>query len=255
VVVPLARRRERRDQSTEERAALFPAADAALVGPGAEGTEEAAADLTLARGGRFAVAVLAIMLAEQTLLNIPVVTVDAQAADVALAGVVFNALLIARAPIQLFQAVQIALLPHLAGLEAKSGRDAFVRAIRLTGLAIAGFTVVVAAGLLAIGPFVMDSVFGGTYHYGRGGLALLGIGMGFHLVAGTLNQAALARDHVVGAALCWLVAAGGFLAFLLEAPISDVVVNVEVAYAGAAAVLAVLLYVAARRHGRAGGDG
>jgi O-antigen/teichoic acid export membrane protein len=250
VVVPLARRHVERDQSTEERAALFPAADAALSGPGAEGTEEAAADLTLARGGRFAIAVLAIMLAEQTLLNIPVVTVDAQAADVALAGVVFNALLIARAPIQLFQAVQIALLPHLAGLEATSGRDAFVRAIRLTGMAIGGFTLAVAAGLLAIGPFVMDTVFGGTYHYDRWGLALLGIGMGFHLVAGTLNQAALARDHVVGAAVCWLVAAGGFLVFLLAAPISDVVLNVEVAYAGAAAVLAVLLYMAAQRHGR-----
>ena len=45
------------------------------------------------------------------------------AADAALAGFVFNVLLIARAPLQLFQAIQTSLLPHLAGLEATEGRD------------------------------------------------------------------------------------------------------------------------------------
>src|SRR4051794_20190687 len=70
--------------------------------------------LGLARGGRFAVAVLCIMIAEQTLLNAGVLTADITAQDAAVAGYVFNALLIARAPLQLFQAVQGSLLPHLA---------------------------------------------------------------------------------------------------------------------------------------------
>ena len=57
------------------------------------------------------------MLAEQTLLNAAVLTVDATSANRALAGIVFNVLLIARAPLQLFQAIQTSLLPHLTGLE------------------------------------------------------------------------------------------------------------------------------------------
>ena len=63
------------------------------------------------------------MLAEQTLLNAAVLLVDVTAADAAVAGFVFNVLLIARAPLQLFQAIQGSLLPHLAGLEARAGRD------------------------------------------------------------------------------------------------------------------------------------
>ena len=46
------------------------------------------------------------------------------------AGFVFNVLLIARAPLQLFQAVQGSLLPHLAGLEARAGREEARRAVR-----------------------------------------------------------------------------------------------------------------------------
>ena len=61
-------------------------------------------------------------LAEQTLLNAGVLTSTATAADAAVAGFVFNVLLIARAPLQLFQAIQGSLLPHLAGLEATEGQ-------------------------------------------------------------------------------------------------------------------------------------
>jgi len=41
----------------------------------------------------------------------------------------------------------------------------------------------------------MRALFGGGFDYARGGLALMGLGMGFHLFAGTLNQAALARGR------------------------------------------------------------
>src|SRR5690349_314946 len=96
-------------------------------------------ELALGRGGRFALGVLAIMLAEQTLINAAVLTTDVTAADAAAAGFVFNVLLIARAPLQLFQAVQGSLLPHLAGLEARAGRAEVHRAVRITVLAVAGF--------------------------------------------------------------------------------------------------------------------
>ncbi|HXP37779.1 MAG TPA: hypothetical protein VN817_08435 [Solirubrobacteraceae bacterium] len=219
-------------------------ADAALAGPGTEGVQETAAhdDLSLRRGGGFAVWVSGIMLSEQTLLNAAVLTVDATSSNRALAGIVFNVLLIARAPLQLFQAIQTSLLPHLTGLEATAGHDAFARAIRTTILAIAAFAGVVSLGLLIVGPFALGHVFfGQNYSYKGFGLALIGIGMGLHLTSGALNQAALARDRARAAAGCWLIAAVLFVAWMLLPAISEQLLRAEVGYAGATGVLAVAL--------------
>ena len=250
LVVPLAFGRRVATLGEERVNFLAPAADAALEGPGAEGAEEALSDLTLTRGAGFALAVLGIMLAEQTLLNVPVLAVSFTASDPALAGFVFNVLLISRAPVQLFQAVQMSLLPHLAGLEASEGREAFHHAVRVTALAIGAFALVVAAGLLAVGPAVINALFGGDFPYARGGLALMGVGMGLHLFAGTLNQAALARSLAGAAAAAWLLTAGVFVAWLLLAPVADHVLRVEIGYCGATALLSALLLVVVRGHGR-----
>jgi len=229
-------------------------ADAALAGPGTEAAQEAAAhdELSLRRGGRFAVWVSSIMLSEQTLLNAAVLTVDATSSKRVLAGIVFNVLLIARAPLQLFQAIQTSLLPHLTGLEATAGHDAFARAIRVTVLAICGFAAAVALGLLAIGPFALRHVFfGQVFAYNRFGLALIGIGMGLHLISGALNQAALARDRARAAALCWLCAAALFVAWMFTPAVGEQLLRAEIGYAGATGVLALLL-VALYRSGAAG---
>jgi O-antigen/teichoic acid export membrane protein len=150
-------------------------------------------------------------------------------------------LLIARAPLQLFQAVQGSLLPHLAGLQATAGAAEFRRAIRITVLAIAGFALAVAIGLFAIGPPVVRAVMDIDRDLARGGLALVGLGMGFHLVAGTLNQAALARGQALGAALAWLLCAGAFVAWMLSPVVEDQLLRTEVGYCAATAALSVLL--------------
>jgi len=199
-----------------------------------EGAGEARDALSLREGGGFAISVSGIQAAEQTLLNAAVLIVASQSGN-ALAGVVFSALLIARAPLQLFQAVQTSLLPHLAG-----GGDTG-RAIRVTLLAIAGFSGVVTLALLAIGPWAMDVLFGHLHHYGRVGLAVLALGMGLHLTAGTLNQVALAKGRAGTAAICWLVAAAAFVVFVAAAPIDDELVRTEVGYFAAAGLLAALL--------------
>jgi O-antigen/teichoic acid export membrane protein len=186
----------------------------------------------------FAGGVLAIMIAEQTLLNGPVLVVDATAADAALAGFVFNVLLITRAPIQLFQAIQTSLLPHLSGLHVTGGGDDFGRAIRLTVYAIAAFAGVVVLALGLIGPWAMSVLFGGDFDYGRVGLMLVGLGMGFHLTAATLNQAALARRRGHLAAAAWLGGAALFMLWLL-----DPVLAVEVGYCATTALLAVALWL------------
>jgi O-antigen/teichoic acid export membrane protein len=262
VVVPAAfarRAQERREASGATAPSVSPSsrgagdvasapitadeADAALAGPGTEGVQEAAAhdELSLRRGSGFAGWVSGIMLSEQTLLNAAVLTVYATSANKALAGIVFDVLLIARAPLQLFQAIQTSLLPHLTGLEATAGHDEFARAIRITVLAITAFAAAVALGLLAIGPFVLGHLFGQNYTYNRIGLALVGVGMGLHLISGALNQAALARDRARAAAGCWALAAVAFLIWILTPAVSEQLLRAEIGYAGATALLAFML--------------
>jgi O-antigen/teichoic acid export membrane protein len=221
--------------------------DAAGEGPAHAEIEEAAADLSLRHGSGFAIAVFAIMLAEQTLMNAAVLIVEHDSGP-ALAGFVFNVLLIVRAPLQLFQAVQTSILPHLTGLEAREHTDAFAHAIRVTVLAIAAFAGVCALGLLAIGPWAMETLLGDKgFAYERGGLALVALGMGFHLVAGTLNQAALARGRAAHAAVAWLLCAVLFVAWVASSIVSDEVLRVETGYFGAAFILSCLLYGLYRR--------
>lgn len=257
VVVPAAFARRGHERTSAAGPLTADEADAAQAGVGgiaSKSVQEAAAhgELSLSRGGRFALWVSAIMLSEQTLLNAAVLTVAATSSDGALAGIVFNVMLIARAPLQLFQAIQTSLLPHLTGLEAREGRAAFARAIRMTVMAIGAFALAVTLGLLALGPLVMEHVvFGQHYSYGRVGLALIGLGMGMHLTSGALNQAALARNQARTAAGCWLVAAAVFLTWMLLPVVGEQVLRAELGYLGAASLLAVLLGLVYRRGGRA----
>ena len=61
------------------------------------------------------------MLAEQTFLNAGPLLVKGSAGAAA-AGFIFNILMIARAPLQLFQAVSTSLLPHLTRLRSEGKR-------------------------------------------------------------------------------------------------------------------------------------
>ena len=206
-------------------------------------------EFTLARGTGFAAAVLLIMLCEQTFLNAGPLLVKATAdgGGAALAGFTFNVLLIARAPLQLFQAVQTSILPHLTRLRAGGEHDPFARSVNLTLGAIAAFAGAVALVMLVAGPQVMDLLFGGDFDYERGGLVLVALGMGLYLSAATLNQALLAHARAPQSAGCWVVSAVAFVLFLVLVEFDDRVLQVEVAFVGAAALLAGSLHVLYRR--------
>ena len=206
-------------------------------------------EFTLAHGSGFAAAVLLIMAAEQTFLNAGPLLVNATegAEGAALAGFTFNVLLIARAPLQLFQAVQTSILPHLTRLGARGETDEFKRGVNVTLVAIAGFAAVVALVMAAIGPWAMDLVFGDEFDYDRLGLVLVSLGMGMYLAAATLNQALLARGEARAACVAWVAAASAFVVFLLAVNFDDPVLGVEVGYIGAAALLSGLLYALYRR--------
>ncbi len=168
----------------------------------------------------------------------------------ALAGLAFNALLIVRAPLQLFQSVQASILPHLTRLRAGGHSGPFRQSVGLTLAAVAGFAVTVTLALLAVGPEVMRLLFGDELDYARGGLVLMGAGMGLYLGSATLTQAALARGRAREAAVRWVAAAAAFVGVLLALDLDDRVLEVEVAFAGGALLLCVLMGELYRRGDR-----
>ncbi len=218
----------------------------AVRGRGADAPPKPAegSEFTLAHGGGFAAAVLLIMVSEQTLLNAGPLLVRASE-DAAAAGYIFNVLMLARAPLVVFQAVQTSLLPHLTRLRSTAtaaDADAFRLSIRFTLGAIAAFAGVVALIVLVAGPALMQVAFGDKFSYDRVGLLLVTVGMGFYLSSGALNQAALARGQARRSAICWVTAAIAFLVWNLL-PILDEFRRVEVGFLGAAALLCGLLYL------------
>src|SRR3954453_4433321 len=112
----------------------FGSAEEAPAAPATSGDDPPSDEFTLARGGRFAGAVFLIMLSEQTIFNAGNLLVNATTGAAA-AGYVFNVLMIARAPLQLFQAVQTSLLPHLTTLGSRGEEKDFRASIRVTVLA------------------------------------------------------------------------------------------------------------------------
>jgi O-antigen/teichoic acid export membrane protein len=208
-------------------------------------------EFTLARGAGFAIAVLAIMLCEQTIYNagpLLIKATESPAAEAsALAGFAFNVLLIARAPLQLFQAVQTSILPHLTTLRATGETDPFRRSVQVTLMAIVLFAGAVALAMLVLGPTIMHLAFGGNFDYPRGGLVMIAAGMGFYLSAATLNQAALAHAQAKQAAVAWATTAVAFVVWLLLPGFDDRVLQLEAGFLGAAALLCSLLYALYRR--------
>ncbi len=205
-----------------------------------------APDFSLSEGGGFAAAVFVIMLSEQTFLNAGPLIVNATAGAAA-AGFIFNVLMIARAPLQLFQAVSTSLLPHLTRLRAEGEEGDFRASVRVTILAIAGFAALVGIAMLIAGPELMQIAFGDKFSYDRVDLLIVTAGMGLYLCAATLNQAALAKGQVRQAAVCWIACAIAFLAWTAVPIVGDEFLRVEVGYLGAAALLCAALYVLYKR--------
>jgi O-antigen/teichoic acid export membrane protein len=155
--------------------------------------------------------------------------------------------MIARAPLQLFQAVSTSLLPHLTRLRSQGQEEDFRASIRVTILAIAGFASLVGLAMLIAGPNLMQIAFGDKFTYDRFDLLVVTAGMGLYLSAATLNQAALAQGQVRRAAACWIACAIAFVVWTSVPIVEDEFDRVEVGYLGGAAVLCGLLYWIYRR--------
>ena len=210
--------------------------------------------VSVAHGTGFAAAVLVIMFSEQAFLNagpLIVRSLDGAAA----AGFIFNVLMLARAPLQLFQAVSTSILPHLTGLHTSTepgSEDEFRRSVRMVLLGIAAFTGVMALAILIAGPQLMQLAFSDKFSYDRAGLLLVAAGTGLYLSSVTVNQACVAQGQVRRAAARWILCAVLFVAWNFVPLIGDEFRRVEIGFTLAAGALLGLLYLIYRRpHERA----
>ncbi len=214
---------------------------------------EAEEDFSLKEGSGFAAAVLVIMFSEQAFLNAgPLIASGLKGPEAA--GFIFNVLMIARAPLQLFQSVSTSILPHLTSLHTSTEPDSdheFHRSVRGVLIGIAAFASFTALAVLIAGPKLMEIAFSGKYTYDRPGLLLVTLGMGLYLAAVTLNQACLAQGQVRRAAARWIGCAAFFIAWNFVPLISDEFRRIEVGFALTAGILFALLYLVYRHpHGR-----
>jgi O-antigen/teichoic acid export membrane protein len=222
----------------------------AATGPARQGES----DFSLRHGTGFAAAVLVIMFSEQAFLNAgPLIVRGLQGA--AAAGFIFNVLMIARAPLQLFQAVSTSILPHLTSLHTSTDPDSdreFHKSVRMVLLGIVGFASFTAVVVLIAGPHLMQIAFSKKFSYDREGLLLVTLGMGLYLCSVTLNQACLAQGQVRRAAARWLLCAAFFIGWNFLPIVDNEFRRVEFGFALTAGLLFALLYLIYRRpHERA----
>jgi O-antigen/teichoic acid export membrane protein len=180
------------------------------------------------------------------LMNIGPATVQLLSGDDAdaLPGQLLNALVVARVPLFLFQAVQAALLPSLAD-HAGAGRFAEFRAgLRPLLGAVAAVGAAGVTGSLIAGPLVASIMFEGD-QLGRGDFLLLSVSMALLMMAMALGQALIALHHERRVAAVWAVAV---TAFVLSVVLVDAQVlrRVEVALVIASVVAALGLLATLR---------
>jgi O-antigen/teichoic acid export membrane protein len=190
----------------------------------------------------------------QALVNASPILVElrAPASDDDVTGQFLASLVMARIPVFLFQGVQAALLPRLAG-HAGAGkvRDLGAETTRLTA-AIGVLCVVATAGAWLLGPTVVEIAFGPEFDLGRRDLALLAGASCVYLLALTLAQALIALKHQPRAATGWAIGVATLAVVTFLG--SDLLLRVELGFlagAGAASLAMAALLAGPLRRGEA----
>ena len=210
---------------------------------------ESIKEFSMSSGAGFVGSLFLIMFAEQVFLNAgPLVVRSIE--GVAAAGFIFNVLMIARAPLQLFQAVSTSILPHLTSLHSSTDSDSdrqFHHSVRIVLLGILGFTALTALIVAIAGPQLMQLAFSDKFTYPKPDLLLVTAGMGLYLAAVTVNQAGLAQGQARRASIRWVSCAVFFVIWMFLPFISDGNVRVEIGFTLTAFILFVTVYWIYRR--------
>jgi O-antigen/teichoic acid export membrane protein len=239
MVVPFAiSRRTRREAAEREQA------------EGEEIDMEAErAEFSMSTGAGFVGSVFLIMFSEQVFLNAGPLLVSA-IGGAAAAGYIFNVLMIARAPLQLFQAVSTSILPHLTSLHHSTdpgSEEEFHSSVNSVLKGILAFTALTAVVVAIAGPQLMQLAFSDKFTYTRPDLLMVTAGMGFYLAAVTINQATVAQGQARRASIRWISCAVFFIIWTLLPVISDVNERVEIGFTLTALILLSSLYYIYRR--------
>ena len=147
---------------------------------------------------------------------------------------------LARIPILLFQAVQAALLPKLAGLIGSGRHDDFKAGLRkLLGIVIVIGILGVIGGYV-LGPTAGEILFGEKFTLSSGGLALLAAGSGLFILALTLAQALIAVMGHARATWAWVA---GNIAFWVVAVFAahELFLRVELGFVAGSGIAALFM--------------
>jgi O-antigen/teichoic acid export membrane protein len=154
-----------------------------------------------------------------------------------------NAVLLSRVPLFLFQAVQAALLPRLARLAARGDIAEFRAGFRRLMVLVVGVGVIGTAGAFAVGPWVLDLVYGGGVS--RRTLTLLAFASAIYMLALAIAQALIALHGHRLVAVGWTLAFASFVGAAAWSS-DDLYLRVEVALVASSAV-ALVAFAAALR--------
>lgn len=188
----------------------------------------------------------------QTMVNITPLIVNVLAEDDQrdLVGNVLIALIVARIPVFMFQAVQASLIPQLAALAAQGLEDEFKqrlgRLMTALGAAAGAFTALAAVA----GPAVVGLFFGQEYRLTSLDMGLLAAASSIYMAALALAQALIAISGYRRAALAWVL--GTVTIFVVAAVPGDLVLRAERGFLAGAAVAATTMSVLLWRRLQAG---
>ncbi len=138
----------------------------------------------------------------------------------------FTAVIIARIPLFLFQAVQAALLPKLSALATAGRFDEFKIGFRRLVAVIGGAGLVAVVVATLVGPKAIEILYGSDYTLGHRTVGLLAAGSVLFMLAQAMAQAVIALGGHTRMALCWAVSVVTFIVFTAAG--HDLYLRVEV---------------------------
>ena len=161
-------------------------------------------------------------------------------------GAFIACLFIARIPLLLFQAVQAALLPKLAGLLGRGlVHDFRVGLMRLVAAVVLLSVVGVVVALVA-GPKIGQTLFGANFTISGPGLAALTAGCCLIVIALTMAQALIALQRYAITAFAWVAGLTVFIVLMVVLPV-DIFTRAEIAFVAAGFVAVVWMSLVAWR--------
>lgn len=177
---------------------FFPRRDPALAKPG---PLPPWGDLNRAIGHLFVGSVFAALLVNAGPVAAKLLATEEETADV---GRFLAALVVARVPLFMFQAVQVALLPRLSALAAAERIAEFRRGFAKLLAIVIGAGVIATATAVVVGPPVVTAVFGSGFRLTRLDLALLGGSTTGYIAALSFAQALIALGQHRRATWAWM---------------------------------------------------